>query len=86
MHLPDMTRVSKGRVKNPKESVTFSALGAGDGGRRSHSLDEFCAAQNPFLCPMEAPKQTLYSLLTSDMPDIAGNSVLKPDVLSPVPQ
>ena len=60
--------------------MTFSALGGwggGGGGRRSHSLGDFFATQKPFVCLKEAPKQTLCSLLTSDMLDIASNSVLK---------
>ena len=51
--------------------------GGGGGGRRSHSLGDFFATQKPFVCLKEAPKQTLCSLLTSDMLDIASNSVLK---------
>ena len=50
----------------------------GGGGRRSHSLGDFVAAQKPFVCLKQAPKQqTLCSLLTSDMLDIASNSMLK---------
>ena len=41
-----------------------------DGGRRSHSLRDFFAAQKPFVCFKEAPKQTLCSLWTLDMLDI----------------
>ena len=44
------------------------------------------AAQKAFLCLKEASKQTLWSLLASDMLDIASNSMLKSAVLSPVPQ
>ena len=51
--------------------------GRGGGGRRSHSLGYFFATQKPFVCLKEAPKQTSCSLLTSDMLDIASNSVLK---------
>ena len=43
----------------------------------AHSLGDFFATQKPFVCLKEAPKQTLCSLLTSDMLDIASNSVLK---------
>ena len=55
--------ITKGGVKN------FSALGegggvGGGGGWGSHSLVDFLAAQKPFLFLKEAPKQTLYSLLT----------------------
>ena len=56
------------------------------GGRRSHSSSDFFAAQKHFVCLKEAQKQTLCSLLTSDMLDIASNLVLKPAVLLPVPQ
>ena len=67
--------------------MTFSALGSGVGGCwRSHSLGDFFAAQNSFVCLKEAPRQTLCSLLTSGMLDIASNSMLKPAVLSLVPQ
>ena len=44
--------------------MTFSALG---GGPRSHSLGEFFAAQKTFVSLKKAPKQTLCSLVTSDM-------------------
>ena len=56
--------------------MTFSALGGGGGGGgwRSHFLGVFFVAQKPFVCPQEAPKLTLCSLLTSDMLDIASNS------------
>ena len=37
----------------------------------------FFTAQQPFVSLQEAPKQTLCSLLTSDMLDIASNSMLK---------
>ena len=63
--------------------MTFSALGVGGvgggGGQRSHSLGDFFATQKPFVCLKEAPKLTLCSLQlqTSDMLDIANNSVLK---------
>ena len=60
--------------------MTFSALGGGGGvggGRRSHSLGDFLATQKPFVCLKEAPKQTLCSLLASEMLDIASNSVLR---------
>ena len=63
-----------------------SILLGGGGGRRSHPLGDFFAAQQPLVCLQEAPKQTLCSLLTSGMLDIASNSVLKPAVLLPVPQ
>ena len=42
------------------------------------------AAQKPFVCPREAPKQTLCSLSTSDVIYMASNSVLSA-VQSPVP-
>ena len=54
----------------------------GGGGRRSHSWGDFFAAHKPFLCIKEAPKQILCSLPTSDMLDIASNSMLKSSVLS----
>ena len=62
--------------------MTFSALGGrgegwGGGGWRSHSLSDFVAAQKPLVCLQDALKQTLYSLLTSDMLDFASNSVVK---------
>ena len=59
--------------------LTLVTLGGGGGGagRRSHFLGDFFAAQKPFVCLKEAPKQTLCSLLTSDMLDIASNSMLK---------
>ena len=62
--------------------MTFSQLGGGGGGGggggwRSHSLGDFFAAQKPFVGLKEAQKQTLCSLLTSDMLNIASNSVLK---------
>ena len=67
----------KGRVKKKaEESVTFSTLGGGRGGWRWHSLGDFFATQKPFVCLKKDPKQTLCSLLTSDMLDIASNSVL----------
>ena len=72
-----------------EESVTFSALGWGGGGVRWSEvtlLRCFFAAQKPFVCLKEAPKQTLRSLLTSDMLDIASNSVLKPAVALPIHQ
>ena len=47
------------------------------GGRRSHSLGDFFAAQKAFVCFKKAPKQTLCSLPTSDMLDIAINSMFK---------
>ena len=50
-----------------EEIVTFSALGGGGG--QSEVTFLFCLE--------EAPKQTLCSVLTSDMLDIASNSVLK---------
>ena len=59
--------------------MTFSALG-GVGGRRrsgSHSLGDFFAAQKAFVCLKKAPKQTLCSLPTSDMLDIASKSMVK---------
>ena len=56
--------------------MTFSALGWG-GGQRSHSLGDFFATPKPFVCLKKAPKHTLCSLLTSDMLDIARNSILK---------
>ena len=65
------------------QNVTFFRLkggyqGGGGNGRRSHFLgDFFVATQKPFVCLKEVPKQTLCSLLTSDMLDIASNSVLK---------
>ena len=43
----------------------------------THSLGDFFAVQKPFVCLQEVPKQTLCSLLTSDLLDIASNSVLK---------
>ena len=68
---------SKGRVKKKtEESVTFSALGGG-GGQRSHSFGDFFAAQKTFVSLKKAPKQTLCSLPTSHMLDIASNSMLK---------
>ena len=72
-------KLDKGWVKKTEESVTFSALGGvgGWGGRRAHSLGDFVAAQKPFVCLWEVPKKTLYSLLTSDMLDIASNSIIK---------
>ena len=54
--------------------MTFSTLG---GGQRSHFLGDFVAAQKSFVCLQEAPKQTMCSLLTSHMLDIASNSVVK---------
>ena len=48
----------------------------GGGGQRSHSLGDFFAAQKTFVSLKKAPKQTLCSLLTSDMLDIASNSML----------
>ena len=60
--------------------MTFSALGGGGGGgggRRSHSLGDFVAAEEPFVSLKEAPKQTLCSLLTSDMLGMASNYMLK---------
>ena len=66
--------------------MTFSALGGGGAGWRSHSLGDFCAAQKTFETLKKAPKQTLCSLQTSDMVDIASNSMSRPPVLSPVPQ
>ena len=63
----------KGRVK---ESSIFSIL-RGGGGRRSHSLGDFFTAQKSFVCLKEALKQTLCSLLTSDMLDIARNCHVK---------
>ena len=61
--------------------MTFSALGGGGGGggggQRSHSLGDFFAAQKTFVCLKKATKQTLCSLPTSDMLDIASNSILK---------
>ena len=70
--------------------MTFSALGGGvgggGGGHRSHSLGDLFAAQKPFVCHKEAPKQTLCLLLTSEMLDFVCNSVFKPAVLSPVHQ
>ena len=56
--------------------MSFSGLGGGDGGRRSHSLSDLVAAQKPFVC-QEAPKQTLCSFLASDMLDIASITVVK---------
>ena len=49
----------------------------GGGGPRSHSLGDFFAVQKPFVCLKEAPKQTLCSLLSSDIIYIASNSMLK---------
>ena len=40
-------------------------------------VGDFVAAQKPFEYLQEAPKQTLCSFLTSDMLDIASNSVVK---------
>ena len=60
--------------------MTFSALGGGmggGGGRRSHSLGDFLAAQKAFVCLKKAPKQTLCSLPTSEMQYIASNSMFK---------
>ena len=60
--------------------MTFSALGGGvggGGGLRSHSLGDFFAAQKTFVSLKKAPKQTLCSLPTSHMLDIASNSMLK---------
>ena len=60
--------------------MTFSALGGGrcgGGGRRSHSLGDFFAAQKTFVSLKKAPKQTFCSLPTSDMLDIASISMLK---------
>ena len=58
--------------------MTFSALGGvGEGGgRRSHSLGDFFAAQKTFVSLKNAPKQTLCSLPISHMLDIASNSML----------
>ena len=39
----------------------------GGGGLRSHSLGDVSDAQEPYVCLKEAPKQTLCSLLSSDM-------------------
>ena len=47
------------------------------GGGRSRSLGDFFAAQKPCVCLQEAPKHNLCSLLSSDLLDIANNSVLK---------
>ena len=58
----------------------------GGGRGRTHSLGDFFAAQNPFVFLKEAPKLTLCLLLTSDLQDIASNSVLIPVVLLPVLQ
>ena len=44
----------------------------------------FFAAQISFVCLKDAPNQTLCSLLTSEVLDIT--NMLKPAVLSPVPQ
>ena len=49
------------------------------------NLGIFFAAQKPFVFLKEAPTQTLCSLLTSDLLDIASISVVKPSVLSLVP-
>ena len=60
--------------------MTFSALGeggGGGGGQRSHSLGDFFDAQKAFVCIKKAPKQTLCSLPTSDMLDIASKSMVK---------
>ena len=38
----------------------------------------FLVAQKDFVCPKKAPKQTLSSLPTSDMLDIASNSSVTP--------
>ena len=46
-------------LKNPEESVTFSALRGGGDGWRSHSLGDLFATQKPFVCLKEARKQTL---------------------------
>ena len=51
--------------------------GGGGGGRRSHSLGNFFAAQKTFVSLKKAPKQTLCSLPTSDLLDIASNAMLK---------
>ena len=69
--LPSST---KGRVN--KKCDLFHTRGGG-GGRRSNSLGDFVAAQNLFVCLQEAQKQTLCSLLSSDMLDIASNFVVK---------
>ena len=58
----------------------------GGGSRRSHSLGGFWLLKKLFVCLEEAPKQTFCSLLTSDILDIASNSLLKPAALSLVPQ
>ena len=55
----------------------FSHKGGRGLGQSSQSLGDFVAAQKPFVCLQEAQKQTLCSLLTSDMLDIASNSVVK---------
>ena len=60
----------EGFKKKTEESVTFSALG-------SHSLGDFFAAQKTFVSLKKAPKQTLCSVPTSDMLDIASNSMLQ---------
>ena len=57
--------------------MTFSALGGGGGGWRSHSLGDFVGAQKTFVVLKKAPKQTICSLPTSDMLDIASNSMFK---------
>ena len=55
--------------------MTFSALGGGV--QRSHSLDDFFAAQKTFVSLEKAPKQALCSLPISHMLDFASNSMLK---------
>ena len=55
--------------------MTFSALRGGGVGWRSQSLGGFVAAQKPFVYLKEAQKQSLGSLLTSDMLDISSISV-----------
>ena len=46
-------------------------------GQRSHSLCDVLATQKPFVCLKEVPKQSLCSLLASEMLDIASNSALR---------
>ena len=74
---PEICEVERRRLKQD----TYKQLGGVDlkvgGGQRSHSLGHFFPAQKRFVCLKEAPKQTLCSLLTSGMLDVASNSMLK---------
>ena len=65
---------------SPNFGHTRGGWVGGCGGHRSHSLGDFVAAQKPFVCNKEAPKQTLCLLLTSEMLHFGCNSVLKPAV------